>query len=119
MLIQNRSLKVGDVASLKLITGDEVIGRVVEQGPSAITLAKPIHLMMQMVQTAPGMPPQAALQFAPFMVGAPEDGNFTFEQTKLLVHPVPAREDVAKNYTAATSSIVPATAMPGAAGLIK
>lgn len=105
MLIQNKSLQIGDVANIRLTNGEEVIGKLVDQDSSSITLTKPILLVAQMMPNG-----QAALQFAPFMVGTDEDNKYVIARSALSVLPMKARKEIADNYLQATSSIVPAGA---------
>ncbi len=103
MLIQNKSLQVGDVANIRLTNGEEVIGKLVADEATTLTLTKPILLVAQMMPNG-----QAALQFAPFMVGTDEDNKYVFQRSSLSVAPMKARKEIADNYLSATSSIVPA-----------
>lgn len=105
LISKNSGPAVGDVASLRLVTGEEIIGKVVENDLTSITITKPILLAVQMVQSSPNAQPQAALQFAPFMVGAEEGDNFLILKDKLLVAPMKARKDVASNYIQATTGL--------------
>lgn len=106
MLIQKKeTLNPGDVAAIKLVSGEEVIGRIVALESDKITLTKPVILQMQMVG-----PNDARLGFAPIMAGAPEDGNFTFEFRQCLILPMKARQDVSGGYLQATTGLVQAPA---------
>ena len=80
-------------------------GKLVDQDSSSITLTKPILLVAQMMPNG-----QAALQFAPFMVGTDEDNKYVIARSALSVLPMKARKEIADNYLQATSSIVPAGA---------
>lgn len=105
MLIQNKSLQIGDVANIRLTNGEEIIGKLVAEESTTITLTKPILLVAQMMPNG-----QAALQFAPFMVGSDEDSKYVFSRAAFSVAPMKARKEIADNYLQATSSIVPAGA---------
>lgn len=115
MLISKNAPAVGDVTVLRLTSGEEVVGKVVETNLGAITITKPVVLIAQMVQMGPGQPPQAQLQFAPFMVGAEEADSFSFAKDRLTVAPLKARQDIASNYLQATTGL----AMPAKPGLLK
>lgn len=106
MLIQKKeTVAVGDVAAIKLVSGDEVVGRVVAVESDKITLTKPVILQMQMVS-----PTDARLAFAPIMAGAAEEGNYTFEYRQCLILPLKARQDVAGGYLKATTGLETAPA---------
>lgn len=107
MLIDKKDL-VGGVAALRLTTGEEIVGKVVEQTAHAISVTKPVLLQMQMVSQT-----QAGIGFAPFMVGVDEDNVFVIPLDKLVVAPMRARKDIVANYTKATTGLQ----IPGA-GLV-
>lgn len=108
LVSKNNTIAINDVVSLKLTSGEEIVGRVtaVEDG---ITITKPIHIVAVMQPNG-----QAAIQFAPFLYSAPEDANFHFTAAKLALAPIKARADITKNYLEATSSI----ALPPKNGLV-
>jgi hypothetical protein len=93
-------VKVGDVASLRLMTGEEIIGKVVATDGYSITITKPIAVQVRMVGQG-----QAAIAFDPFMVSVEEEGEFTFAQTALSLQPKKARADIQANYLKATTGL--------------
>lgn len=99
MLIEKK-LAEGDIIAFRLVSGDELIGKLVKSDAQGYHITKPIALQMQMVA-----PQQAGIGFAPFMVGADEDGPFCFPLEKMLTHPVKAREDIKASYVKATTGI--------------
>lgn len=114
MLIEKKAVSPNDIVVFRILTGEEIIGKVVSLNEAnggesrEITVARPIVLQMQMVA-----PNQAGIAFAPFMVGAEEDGKYTFSYAKLLLKPMAARKDVANNYLKATTGLE----MPGLSSL--
>lgn len=109
MLIQKKDLSINDVAVIRLITGEELVGKVTAVSATDITITKPVILQMQMIN-----PKEAGIGFAPFMVGAEEAGHYTFPHDKLVLLPMKARQDIATNYLKATTSLQ----MPSNPGLI-
>ncbi|RYD63764.1 MAG: hypothetical protein EOP83_11365 [Verrucomicrobiaceae bacterium] len=108
MLIQPKSvLAPNDIAALKLISSEEVVGRVVSVDENQIVLSRPVIAQMQMVG-----PNDARLGFAPMLAIGDELANYTFEFSKLIFSPSKARKDIADAYTTATSGIVPAKTVP-------
>jgi hypothetical protein len=106
MLIQKTTpLKNGDYVSLKLINGDEIVGKVknikeMVDGVAHLTLTKPVSLQVQMVS-----PQQAGIGFVPFMLSPEEDDVFAVPYTSLLVAPMKAGERVAAAYVKTTSGL--------------
>ena len=92
MLIQ-KPLAAGDIVSIKLLTGEEVLGRYVNETDSEIHIKKPSTLAMG----------QQGMGIVPWMMTAQP------ETTKLNKHTViahaPTDAEIAKAYIEATSSI--------------
>lgn len=99
-------VKVGDVAALRLVTGEEIIGKVSAYDGYTISISKPVQIQIQMVA-----PNQAGITFAPFMVSVEEDGDFSFViASSLSLLPKKARADLTANYLKATTGLdIPAT----------
>jgi len=109
MLIENKTLAQNDVATLRLITGEEVIGKVVSVNDKEIVITRPVVIQMQMLSQS-----QAGLGFVPFVVSIDEGDKFLFTFDKLICAPLKTRKDVATNYLQATSKI----AIPANGGII-
>jgi hypothetical protein len=92
MLIQ-KPLDQGDIVSIKLLTGEEVLGRYVSETDTEIHVKKPCTLAMG----------QNGMGIVPWMMTTQP------ETTKLNKHTViayaPTDSEIAKAYTEATSSI--------------
>jgi len=113
MLIQ-KPMATGDIITLKIMNGDEIVGKLISYDTTGYTLAKPVIVAIQ-----PVGPTQVQLAFMPFMASSNEDTNIVFPTEALLTKPVKTRNDVANNYRRATANIEVAT--PGqmeASGLI-
>lgn len=97
MLITDKQIKEGDIISLKLTTGEEVIGRLVT--PFGVdlsaTLAKPMAFMMG---------PQG-LGLVPFVFSANTDDNITISGAFIIAKAKTA-EQVAKQYMQQTSNLL-------------
>lgn len=100
----------GEVVVFKLVSGEEVVGKVTDITADAVTITKPILLVAQMMPNG-----QAALNFAPFMVGAEEAGNYRFNLDRLVCGPMTPRQDISSNYLKATTGLD----IPGTQGLLK
>ena len=91
-------LRTGEVHTLKLVTGDEVITRLTEVGETTYKVYKP--LVLSVTQTGVAM--------TPFLFTAEIDGNIDIPKTAVIALAITDR-DTANQYIKGTSSIVPAT----------
>lgn len=100
MLIEKKPGQ-NDVVTLRLISGEEIVGRLALTEDKTITkITKPIVVAIQML---PGN--QASLAFMPFLASTDEDSSISFPNHALTVLPQKTRADVASKYIQATSSI--------------
>ena len=86
--------KVGDVVSLKLSSGEEIVARLEEETTTKFTLKKPMVLIMQ----------QEGLGLAPYMFGATPETKFML-QAHAVSCIAKTETEIAKQYTASTSNI--------------
>lgn len=101
MLIEKRlPLATGDIAALRLVSGEEVVGKITIITDATITITKPILVQIQMVSAN-----QAGVGFAPYSAAADEDAKFIFSFANLAHYPLHAAEQIKANYIKATSSI--------------
>lgn len=102
-----------DVYSIKVLTGEEIIGRKVAEDENTITLSKVISI--QLVPLGNG---QAGISFAPYMASISDAGTVVFNKAHLISQPSKTRDEIVERYNEATGSIQRASAMD-AAGLLK
>ncbi|MNK54321.1 hypothetical protein D3C87_733030 [compost metagenome] len=104
MLVENKSL-TGKVGVLKLITGEEVIARISEDGYPAgrVTVKNPLAMVMMPSEDNQGM-----VAFAPWMLGVDEDTGITIDAAKIIAL-APARADAASQYSQAVGEEIQAT----------
>lgn len=102
MLIK-KNVEKGSIVAMKLVTGDEIIAKVVAYnvGANTLTISKPI---------AVGMATNGTVAFIPYMLGSPEDAEITFNMNHVVTH-VNARDELKNAYIQNTTGIV--TAGPG------
>ncbi len=100
LVSKSKELKTGDIVSLRLTNGEEVVGKLVGDAVGPITLLKPIALRLQML--APGQP---GLAFAPFMLGREDDGEFHFPASSIQVTPAIVRDDIKSYYLKETTGL--------------
>lgn len=109
MLISNKKpLGVGDVALVRLPSGEEIIGRVRTSDLATLTLTHTLRIMIQMG------PQGAAVTLLPFMAGADLEAEIAINTTMLAVAPVTPGKDMHDEYLRQTSAI----AMPPKGGLL-
>lgn len=99
MLFDKSKHTVGDIISLKLSSGDEVIAKFVDEDMATITLAKPV--MLAMTPKGPAM--------APVMMTVDPDNTFSINKSLILFKGTTVRE-IADQYTYQTTGIQPVSA---------
>lgn len=105
MLVQ-KTPSNGDVVTLKLISGEEVVARLKDMTMDSLEVSKPLSV---------GLSPNGQVGMVPFMVGLNDDAVVTFDRNHILVISA-ARKEMSDAYTASTSNIVPASAGTGGHG---
>lgn len=88
-----------DVVSLKLASGEEVLGRFVSEDLTSITLSKP--LMIAMTPKGPAM--------APLMMTVNPDNGLVFSKSQITVSALTDR-DIGNQYVFQTTGIQPVSA---------
>lgn len=99
MLFQ-KPLAKGDIVSVRLVNGEEIVGRYSDANEKTIRLGKPVVIMTQMVSET-----QAQLGFAPFMSSVDEELPVPFALAAISAGPLPTKPDVSTMYRRMTSSI--------------
>lgn len=94
MLFEKSKFSAGDIISLKIVSGEEVIGKYVSEDMAEITLSKP--LMLAMTSKGPAMTPV-------FMTVDPEK-EFAFNKNSIIAKGSTAKE-IADQYTYQTTGI--------------
>ncbi len=99
MLIE-KGPDVGDVVTIKLNNGDEVVGKMSNRAIDSVTLAKPIKIVIERVSQN-----QVGLAFAPYLASV-QDASVVFSFSGMVSRPVKTGEDVKRNYLQATTDLV-------------
>lgn len=89
----------GDVISLKLLSGEEVIGRYVSEDMTTLTLSKP--LMIAMTSKGPGM--------APIMITVTPESDLSFSKQSVMIT-AKCYKEIADQYIYQTTGIQPVSA---------
>lgn len=108
MLIKT-PISVGDVVSIRLITGEEIIGYLIEETPSQTCLRKPMILQMHKMPDG-----SIGLGFSPTMVSAGDNDHVTVMSTSMVYRAAKTQSEIKDHYIKATSGIL----TPSAGGLI-
>jgi hypothetical protein len=97
--------KPDDIVTIRLVSGDEVVGKLMatDRDAADVTLLQPIAAVMQ-----PTRDGHLTLAFAPFLASTDETAEVTFPATAILCRPMLTRKDVADGYT---KTVEPASAI--------
>jgi hypothetical protein len=99
MLLNKQKFAVGDIITIKLLTGDEIMGKFIEDSMGSITLDRP--LMLAMTQKGPAM--------SPVLMTVNPDIKLTFNtQTVMVMAETDA--EIGKQYVFQTTGIQPVSA---------
>jgi len=99
MLLEKSKFSQGDTVSLKLITGEEIIGKYIKEDMSTITLSKP--LMLAMSKQGPAM--------MPLMMTVNPEQDFAINKQAIILQGETVKE-IADQYTFQTTGIQPVSA---------
>jgi hypothetical protein len=96
MLLSNKKFTDGDVITMKLASGEEVLGKYVSEDMASLTLSKP--LMIAMTQKGPAM--------APILMTVDPEKNLTFSKNQITILEESDKE-IANQYIFQTTGIQP------------
>lgn len=88
--------KIGQIISMKLTSGDEVVGKVSGQTAEGITLSKPVILAAS----------RDGLAMVPFMMTADPDGEYLFKTNNIMCV-VNTNQQVSDAYYQSVTGITP------------
>jgi len=110
MLIEKRNLvAINDVITIKLVSGEEIVGKLLEQTDSFISLGKPTTVSLQ-----PVSPQQMGLSFLPVLGSVDPDVTLHIPTSAIAVRPVKSNKSITSSYIQMTSGLL----TPGAGDLI-
>lgn len=111
MLIE-KSIDINDVATIKFITGEEIIAKVVALDEATVQVTKPLVMTLSMDQQT-GRP---AIQMVPFFtLGGKSDSKITLQRSHMLVFTL-SNDEAKAGYIHNTSGLVSASS--GNGGLV-
>lgn len=99
MLLEKTRFDENDVVTIKLVSGEEVLGKFIKEDGSSITLDKPLMLAMN----------QKGMGLVPLLVTVNPDSKLTFNKhgITLLTH---SDDEIGKQYIYQTTGIQPVAA---------
>jgi hypothetical protein len=104
MLIERKNNPtVGDIVTIKLLSGEEIVGKITERTIDSVFLAKPVVINM-----TPVGPQQMGLTFLP-VLGSVSDAIIQVALAAMTIRPILTGDDVKRNYIQATTGLVTAT----------
>jgi hypothetical protein len=93
-------MQVNDIVSIKLVSGDEIIGRLEEKDANIVKLSKPVQIVAS----------QQGMGFAPVCISIDDASVFTFQQAHIIFL-APTRKELVDAYIRATTGIQLATSL--------
>lgn len=106
LIAKHNNPEINDIVTIKLSSGEEIVGKLTERTIDSVFLAKPVQIIMQ-----PVGPKQMGLAFHP-VLGSVGDVVMQFPLANLTIRPVKTGEDVMRNYIQATTGLLTTDQMP-------
>lgn len=104
MIIDTSSaVKENDVVAFKLVSGEEIVAKVISLGDNEFLITKP------MAMTIVPQNGSATVAFMPWTLGMPEDAKIHLLRSQIVAY-ARARKEATDGYIRNTSSIQPAPA---------
>ena len=107
-MLVKETAKPNEVVSIKLITGEEILGKLVSASNEAVTIAQPFSMIMQQNQQG-----QQELGMIPYCIAASES-DITFNVRNMTTFPAKVSRNFADGWISQTSKIL----QPPSAGKI-
>src|ERR1044072_6935651 len=105
MLIEKRNApEVNDIVTIKLVSGDEIVGRLSERTTETITLSKPVQIVMHPIGQN-----KMGLAFQPVLGSISDQVSMQFNTATIAIRPVKTSDVVTRNYIQATTGLVTGT----------
>lgn len=105
MLIEKRNApEINDIVTIKLVSGEEIVGRLSERTEETIILSKPVQIVMHPITSN-----KMGLAFQPVLGSISEQVSMQFNIATIAIRPVKTGDDVTRNYIQATTGLVTGT----------
>jgi len=103
-MLKSNTLAIQDVAALKLMSGEELIGKVVSLDEKEIVISNPAILVMQRQQNPQTGEVEAGMAWGPFMMALDDEANLTVSMAG-VVSKFKARKEISDAYNVNNSSL--------------
>lgn len=100
MLIENMKLKEHDILAGKLITGEEIVAKVVKIDDHFVQITKPLMITLMASPTSS----QAAVAPVPWVLAVPDDAVLKISLERFIFM-TKARQEITSIYTKATTGL--------------
>lgn len=108
MLIDKHSNpNINDIVTIKLASGEEIVGRLLERTSDSIVLAKPVQVIMQAISAK-----ELGLMFQSVLGSVSDQASVQFTLSQLAIRPIKTNDEVTRNYIQATTGLLPAGQKP-------
>ena len=97
-MLVSRGYQTGDIVSFKLITGDEIVAKVVDSGPDGFQIAKPCTVM----------PSPQGMGLIQRLFTADADAGVVLQKEHVIMHAL-SIDAMQKHYIKTTTGIEPVT----------
>lgn len=97
-LLIKKPITKDSIVSFRLLSGEEIVGKLVSDDGASVVISKPINVVLQ------PSPQGIAMAFMPYMSSI-DDGNITFKHTHIVTGLIQSRDDVRDSYIRATTGI--------------
>lgn len=106
MLIdKSNAPEINDIVTIKLLSGEEIVGKLVEKTTDFVFLSKPIHVVMGPVNNN-----QVGLSMYPVLSSVNDPGAVQFPMAALSIRPLRTGDEVKRKYIQITTGLLPASA---------
>lgn len=97
-MLVTKGYQEGDIVSFKLVTGDEIVARIVDAGPNGFEVSKPCT----------AMPSPQGIGLIQSLFTADADAKVTLQREHVIMH-APSIDAMQKHYIKTTTGIEPVT----------
>lgn len=94
MLIENSTIKNGDTVTLKMVGGDEIVAKLIDEGSDSVTVTKPLLVMMA----------QQGFGLMPYVLTANPEKDYTLSKEHIIVF-TKTLDEVSKEYIKQTTGL--------------
>jgi hypothetical protein len=102
MLIDKQTIvTTDDIVTVKLVSGEEIVGRLLEQGIDAYTLGKPVTVALQPINAQ-----QMGMQFLPVLGSVEPDATLVIPKNAVAIRPVKTAPTIKSNYIELTTGLI-------------